>query len=83
MRNKLSNSEEKPGALGAIIGFFNSWGGRIGIIVGIAVRIIISLIGKDDFDGNLLVTIMFVVICGLAGATIGKIVIFVRKLIKI
>jgi hypothetical protein len=82
MSNTLSNSKEKHGFISAVIGFFNSWGGRIGVIVGFGVIIAVRLIQKDDFDGNLFVTVMSIVICGLAGAIIGKIVIFIKRVIK-
>jgi hypothetical protein len=81
MSNTLSNSKEKHRFTGAVIGFFNSWGCRIGVIVGIMVIIFVNLT-QDNLDGNLLVTVMFIIICGLAGAIIGKMVVFIRRVIK-
>ncbi|GHU82759.1 hypothetical protein AGMMS50284_5150 [Clostridia bacterium] len=62
-----------------IIGFLNSWGCRIGAAVGIIITIIVRLVYGNDFDGNLLVTVMTVIICGLVGGVIGKVATAIKR----
>ncbi|GHV51008.1 hypothetical protein FACS1894181_12290 [Bacteroidia bacterium] len=91
--SKMNNSSSasisgkgKPGFFGAISRFFtfairHSWGGRIGAMVGFLIVILRRIIPQDE-DGNLLITVMILLICGMTGVIIEKIVLLIKKLLK-
>ena len=83
-----SSAKEKPkgclGWLGAYIFLLaKSWGGRIGLIVGgIVVIIIIATGGGLDFLNTALISLFSILVCGTIGAAIGGIVNFIKKLVN-
>jgi hypothetical protein len=80
-RKHFPRREESSGCLTWIFALFlfvifRNWGGRIGVILGVILTIILIATGGGESAGNGILAIFFF---GLIGAAIGGIVNFIRK----